>query len=490
MAKLIRTGFLVVGALAVACGGSESSDPEMPNNNTVTNPQVELSSLSIDLSTVDLTLVLGSRADLKVEGAYSDGTTRDLTADATWTSSNEAVARFIAPGRLVTMGQGAAEIRVAYEGQSASEQVVISAPVVTELALEPPLAIKGIGAGGGGIAIKAIATYSDDSVRDVTKEITEARGWSSSNPGVGFMNNTDIGRLSLFTLGEVTITAQYEGVTATGRYLATMPVVESISIDPKQFRVQVGNDPQAVTVSGLKSDGMTEDLTNDVTWTVDDPTIASFSNGVVQAVSPGNTYLRASYTVTVGGVTIELTADAAVRVVDAVMGCGYPVNFNDTLTYDDVLAPHIWADALNEAGELVDLSLEEMHCDESVSTIAFVIGAGWCPYCPAFKEVVDNASTQLEQLGMKVVYVEIETNTGAAATHSQANDIVNRTMRVGESTRVGAFTSEQVRPFARVPSLPNLVVVRTSDMKVIRRGRRDDLATMAANPAQLYGDAW
>lgn len=345
---------------------------------------------------------------------------------------------------------------------------------------------------GGGVQITARATLSDNSIIDVTEEVFGPDGdWTSSNPLIGVMSAGDVGRLSLFgtQLGEVVISARYQGLEATGRYVATGPVIEEIRFIDDRVRVQIGEAPVTFSVEGRRSDGTMVDITNDVTLTMDDETIATFNGNQIFPVMAGNTRLTASYTVSEGGLSTDLTANAEIRVVDEAVGCPYPEH-TPTLAYDAAIAPHMYLNAFDEAGNNVDLSLADVHCDPAVSTIAFVIGAGWCPHCPAFKEVVDNASAELEELGMQVVYVEIQTNTGAPATHAQANDIVNRSPRIGKSTRVGARTEENVGPFDMTPSLPNLVVVRTSDMKVIRRGRRDDLANMAANPGSTYGDGW
>ena len=493
MAKLFRRTVVVVAALVTACGGGENAEAptQQPNQNTnqpPVEPQVELSSLAIDLGTIDLTIALGDSAILTVEGAYSDGTARDLTTEATWSSSNEDVLRFTAPGQLETVAQGAATISVTYEGMSASEDVVVAAPRVAGLTLDPAEAVIGIDTRvGGGLDIAAMAAYSDGSTQDVTSDVE----WISSNRSIGFMSATDIGRLALFgPTGEVMITARFEGLEATGTYLVTGPQVQRIAISPVTIRADLGRDAVPVTVEGTKTDGEVVDLTAETTWVIADPTVASIEAGLVTGLAAGETTITATYILSVGGVSTEFTADATIRVRDPIAPCPYPTNFDETLTYDGVLAPYEWLNAFDETGANVDLFMERVHCDTQVETVAFIVGAGWCPYCPAFKALVDGMSTELAELGMQVVYVEIETNGGAPASHTQANDIVNRAQRVGESTRIGAQAEGNVSVFGQVPSLPNLVIVRTSDMKVIRRGRRDDLQNIAANPNQLYGDTW
>ena len=489
MAKLLRMGLLVLGAFATACGGSseltETNDPPPPP--PPQQPQVTLSTLSLDLTTFNL--AAGDSATLLVEGVYSDGDVRDLTADVTWTSSNEVVAQFTAPGEIETVGPGVTTITAAYEGQSVSSELVVAPPRVASLALDPAEAFVSVDPNdGGGLRLRAIATYTDGTTADVTDQIP-FEDWVSSNPTIGTMSAGDLGRLSLFgPTGELTLTARFEGQETTGTYVVTGPVIEQISVTPDAVRYQLGTEAVPLQVMGRMTDGVMVDVSADVTWSVGDANLVTIENGALRGLAEGETTFMATYTVTVGSISSELTATGSVRVVDP-GDCPYP-NFNPVVAYDDVIAPYEWVNGFDELGNSVDFSLNQAHCDPAIQTVAFIIGAGWCPFCPAFKEYVDGVSTELAMLGMKVVYIEIETDSGATASHEQANAIVNRTPRTGQSSRFGAFTFDEERPFSRVPALPNMVVVRTSDMKVIATGRQDILPTMAANPNQLYGRSW
>ena len=104
---------------SVACGDDKNLNPTRPSVTppVVTPPAATLTDLSLKGPSwfVDNpVLEIGESVNLTLDAEYSDGSTKRVTDDATWTSSNDHVATVV--GGVVTgRNVGGAEVRVSYE---------------------------------------------------------------------------------------------------------------------------------------------------------------------------------------------------------------------------------------------------------------------------------------------------------------------------------------------------------------------------------------
>jgi uncharacterized protein YjdB len=60
------------------------------------------------------TVTVGAIQQFTATGTYSDGTSRDITAQISWSSSNPAVATVTASGLAATVALGSADITATY----------------------------------------------------------------------------------------------------------------------------------------------------------------------------------------------------------------------------------------------------------------------------------------------------------------------------------------------------------------------------------------
>jgi hypothetical protein len=119
----IRLGVgLVMSSLLVACGDDPSfpmqpSPPAGPGGAapaTVTNLSVEGPG----------TLAPGESAQFSATAKFSDGTIRDVTAEARWSSTDSSVLSLESPGRFAARAPGEAQASAAFQGGSHSRFVV------------------------------------------------------------------------------------------------------------------------------------------------------------------------------------------------------------------------------------------------------------------------------------------------------------------------------------------------------------------------------
>ena len=166
---------------------------------------------SIVVTPVSPTVKKKRTLQLTATGEYDDGTTRDLTTLATWTALDPSLATVSTSGLVTGVSKGAARVTTAYAGISTTTTVQVANPSVTKLTITPGSVSVKV---GGTSQLKAVATYSDGSTVDVTKDVD----WVSSNVKVATVTK---GLVTGKGKGSTTMKATCEGVSATAAVTVT-----------------------------------------------------------------------------------------------------------------------------------------------------------------------------------------------------------------------------------------------------------------------------
>jgi hypothetical protein len=111
----------VVLAALVACGQSTTPSPTAPMPPNVSVNGIVVSSVVKSPTTVQLT----ATANL------SDGSTRDVTATASWQSSDVGIAVISSAGVMTVVGSGAVDVRATFQSVTGSLRLVVAKPVDT-----------------------------------------------------------------------------------------------------------------------------------------------------------------------------------------------------------------------------------------------------------------------------------------------------------------------------------------------------------------------
>jgi hypothetical protein len=145
-AKSILIG-IVAALVSVACGGSTASSTQ-PSALTPT-PSGSGPPLRLELDGLKSLSAIGETDQLTVLGVWPDGSKRDVTSMAEWSSRNASIAT-VSPGGMATaVGFGIAAIEVKY--QSVSRVFQISVTPAGTFAATGAVSEPGLGAGAGGI---------------------------------------------------------------------------------------------------------------------------------------------------------------------------------------------------------------------------------------------------------------------------------------------------------------------------------------------------
>ncbi len=163
--------------------------------------------VSIALAPLEASVPKGARLQYAATGTYTDATTRDLTQEANWSSSNERVA--VIENRMglgsgeatgLTVGQASISAVDSATGIQGSTTLTVTSAVLVSIQVSPPdarvdaLSIQ---------RYRAEGVYSDGSTVNLTRQVT----WRSSRPLVFYVSNFLSGFGLALIPGQATITA-------------------------------------------------------------------------------------------------------------------------------------------------------------------------------------------------------------------------------------------------------------------------------------------
>ena len=308
-----NTTVATISASGLALGQNQGSSSMSATFNTVDGPVTGAAALSVlvTLQSLTITPVNPSIANstslqLTATGIFSDGSTQNLTASASWSSSSTAIAKVSSSGLLTATGAGSATITATQGGVSGATTVTVTAATLTSITITPPNPSI---AKGTSQQLTATGNFSDGTTQNLTPSVT----WVSSAPSLAAVSNA-VGSQGLLTgsgVGSATISATQGGVSGATTVTVTAATLTSITVTPPGSSIANGTTVQ-VTATGNFSDGTTQDLTALAIWTSSSNAITTVSSdGLVRAMGVGS----ATITATLGGVS----AAAAVTVTAATL---------------------------------------------------------------------------------------------------------------------------------------------------------------------------
>jgi uncharacterized protein YjdB len=285
LASTLNVGAVTITATRLGISGSTPF--------TVTTAQL----VGIALTPGNAMVPLGSVRMMQVIGTYTDGSSQNLTSQASFTSSDVSMVSVSnAPGSLglaTTTQIGSVTLSASALGFTTSTPMTVTQAALASIDLTPS---------GGSTALGysrqfiAIGTYTDGTTQVLTTQVT----WASSDTSRAFISNgaSTKGLLSPVTAGTVTITASWSGVIGSTAHTVTPAALVGLSLTPSSFSVGAAATRQ-LTATGSFSDGSSQDLTASVTWSSSGPGVAQVSNaagsnGLVTGIATGSAIITAT----------------------------------------------------------------------------------------------------------------------------------------------------------------------------------------------------
>ncbi|MCK6077048.1 Ig-like domain-containing protein [Paenibacillus silvae] len=254
----------------------------------------------VDVDKKQVNLLLNKSEVVKLTATYPDGTTKDVTDLAEWTSSNEKVADVL-KGNITGYSAGSAVITGKYGTKSVSVDVDVDQ--TSKLSVEKQSIFFRLSESNKTANVVVTASYPNSSDVNVTDQAT----WTSSNEKVATVFK---GQITAVSAGSTTIKATYSGKTVevavdvdTARYLDIKDVNDKLAMS-----VTGDNRTKKLTANAEYIDASKEDVTSKATWTSSDAEIVYVSGGELIAYKSGTATITAAY----GGKTVKFTVSVDV----------------------------------------------------------------------------------------------------------------------------------------------------------------------------------
>jgi hypothetical protein len=279
--RLLVLGLAIASGL-IACGSDER--PPAPAAPSVFLGQPKSLQVTGELS-FD---VVGQARQLTATATFTNGTTRNVTQQAEWSSSNPAVAT-VSKGYVRVVAFGEAQITAAYRGatSAASPLTAKALPVPSSITVTGPAEV----APGATGDYKATEHYADGSTRDITSTVS----WTSFSNAV--IRHIGSGRFQGVASGETRVNASFSGKSSSTAVLVLPAGTYKLSGTVKDSFGGV----EAVTVQVVSGTG-----TGLSARTSSGGTYRLYGvSGVVQLRASAAGYHSRDFTATVNGHTVQ-----------------------------------------------------------------------------------------------------------------------------------------------------------------------------------------
>ena len=296
-------------AMGVTVGTSTitATDPTTSFSGSATLHVTSATISGIVIAPTTQTIAPHTRLQFTAIGEFSDGTTQNITSDASWSSSQPAVATIsnTVPNGLATgVAAGSTTIHATLSSVTGSAPLTVSSATLSSIALTP--ASSGV-AVGSTLQLEAVGMFSDGTTQPLNLAVT----WSVTPSDGSVATVTQTGLVTGVAAGAATVTAQLGAVTRTAAL--TVESLTSLAITPATATVAQGTQTQFAAIATL-ADGSTQDVSSSVTWISTAPAVATVSDvfgwaGWASGISPGTSTIGAVF----GGVlaTTQLTVTNA-----------------------------------------------------------------------------------------------------------------------------------------------------------------------------------
>lgn len=335
-------------------------------------------------------------------GTYSDGSSREISANVSWSSSIPVVASIAADGTVKTLTPGSTVISARLGEVTGTSTFKVTGGRLTkiDLILDPREQIKGTSS-----RIIARGTFDNGTSRDITGAIET---WAVADDTKAVVT-LEAGNLAWLRALAVTtgtkLSATYGNVPAGELSLSVIePVLTSVSILEQALSLSLGTSAR-LSLAGLFNPLSNQNLTPSATWTSLPITTATVGNlgldkGRVRALAEGDSVITAAYgektattTVTVVARTLESLTISAVTVPESMIA-GRQKQFKVMANFVGGVSQDVTADAALSIDNLNIVKFSDLQADPG-SVVA--VDAGTATLTATFNGKNDTESIVVSQ---------------------------------------------------------------------------------------------
>lgn len=319
-------GFLSATLLAGCGGGGDQGRAPI-----LGVPAADL--ISVAVTPAAPSVAIGATQQFTATAVYSDGSARDVTGNAAWSSATPAVATVNAgTGIAAGVNPGSSVVSAAFQGKSGSATLTVLPAKLLSIAVAPATQVLNV---GNSQQFLAIGTFDNNTTRDITAVST----FASASPAVATIAAS--GGMALAKAPGATVISATSGGLSGSATLNVLPAaLMSLALTPAATTFQVGATRQLAALATY-SDGSIVDVTANTSFVSGTPAAVSVANtGLITGVSAsGSSTITASF----AGKTATATANTsaatlssiAVSPANATVGINGTQQFVAVGTYSD-----------------------------------------------------------------------------------------------------------------------------------------------------------
>ncbi|RZA09445.1 MAG: hypothetical protein EOP11_01685 [Proteobacteria bacterium] len=249
---------------------------------------------SVAVSALANNLAKGLGTQLAATAIYSDGSSSDITATASWASDANSVGTVsnasATKGLFQSVTIGTVNLAATFGGKQGSTAINVGAAAQNGLTLTPasPQVAKGLNT-----QLTATASYTDGSTGNVTAQAM----FSSGTPGIASVSDA-AGSKGLFVglnAGAATANASFGGFQASASVTVDAATLTALAVSPASGTVAKGST-LALSATATYSDGTTADVTSTATWVTNSSARGTINtSGLFTGVNTGAVSTMASF---------------------------------------------------------------------------------------------------------------------------------------------------------------------------------------------------
>lgn len=315
---------------------------------------------------------------LTATGSYSDTSTKNLTATATWKSASPTIATVSSGGLVTGLAVGSAIISATVGQVTTSVPVDVGSAVLIAISVTPATASI---SGAQTQQFQATGTYSDGTTQDLTSVVA----WTSSNAADATVSPTGLAtEIPVAAAAAITITAKLGAISGTATLTVNPSVLASIAVAPVHPLPIAPGATQSFSATGTFTDGTTA-APSSPAWSTSNPSVATVDGtGKATGVGPGSTLI----TVTSGGISGSVTLNVTTATLSSIsvtpvavsVAAGLTQQFSAKGIYSDgssldVTSGATWASATPATATIVATSGLATAVAPGTSVISATIGA-------------------------------------------------------------------------------------------------------------------
>lgn len=309
------------------------------------------------------TLAINTEKSLTVQGSFSNGTSQNLTREASWQTADSLICNIsISEGHSVLLkahAAGLCTVSARFSDFSSSIFFSISESQITNITITPTDTNI---ANGSNIQFSATGIYTDNSTQDLTNQVL----WSTTTNNIEVDTN---GLAKALQVGLSTVKANLLGISTETNVTVTSATLESISISPNELIINETLNKQLVA-TGLFSDATTQDITQDVLWESSNQASLFVSNassdvGLANALTAGESVITASLNGISQSINSTITLNPTAPKSLTLNASPFVILNND----DDSSSITIKISAIDEASVIVDNTVIDLSVIEGTATL-------------------------------------------------------------------------------------------------------------------------